>query len=157
MRHNLFLALALLAGGGGEISTGQTGATLEAPGPTHLLTDAAEYGNHVPVVVTFTNMPGTPGDTIALALRGSPDIRNLVTLPTHGLTSGQLTFGGLGNASQYEARAFSQIASGVIARSHPFRVIKRVATDAAAYFLDDPVAVDFSAMPGGSGERIAIA
>lgn len=119
-----------------------------------LTTDQSTYAPSSPVTVTYTNMPGDPGETIAISLAGSPDSQTVVTFPTGGATSGSHQFTGLANGS-YEARGYS---NGVVVARHAFAISgANVSPDSPSYSVGQTVTVTYSGLPGNSTDWVSVA
>jgi len=120
-----------------------------------ITTDKQQYTPGQTVTVSYSQMPGNPGDTIAVSLANSADTSTVQSFPTNGATSGTQQFVGLANGS-YEARAYAN-GTQVIARwTFSIGGTVTVTPDSSSYTGGQTVNVSFSGMPGFAMDWIGI-
>jgi hypothetical protein len=119
-------------------------------------TDKPTYGSGQTVTVSYTNMPGNMLDYIAVSTAGSPPSSTVQRFYTNGQTNGTQQFSGLA-AGNYEARAYLNDTTTILATKAFSVSAASVTTTAATYDTATPVTVDFSGLPGNQLDWIAIA
>ncbi len=66
----------------------------------------SSYNTGETIVVDYSNLPGNSTDWIGLYVKGSSDTSDLTYKYTNGAKNGRMTFSGLTNAGEYEARLY---------------------------------------------------
>lgn len=118
-------------------------------------TDFASYGANEGIVLSYSSMPGNAQDYVAVSAAGSPATSTIQRFSTNGQISGTQAFAAL-PAGNYEARAYVNNTSTIIA-VQPFTVTATtLSTDATTYTTADPVNVSFDGMPGNAQDYIAV-
>jgi len=145
---------------------GESDPITVAPPPTDATVGpvGGPYGMSSPIDVTWTGLPGSPTDWVAIAPQGYVTNSFTAYHYTGGQTSGTLTI--LPNglvptgfpAGQYVMRAYVHDTYTMVAESAPFPIglSADVFTDAASYNLNQSVKVTWANLPG-SNPWVAIA
>lgn len=121
-----------------------------------ITTDFASYGIGQTVTASWTGLPGNMLDYVAVSAAGSPASSTVQRFYTNGATSGSQQFVGL-PAGSYEARAYLNDTTTILA-TYAFTVTgASVATDKANYDAADTVTVTYAGLPGNATDWIAIA
>ncbi len=125
------------------------------PAPA-VTTDKQAYIPGQTITVSYTGMPGNMMDYVAVSTAGSADTSTLQRFFTNGAVNGTQPFTGL-PAGNYEARAYLNNTSTVLAR-HQFSVSNAtLTTDASSYPVGATVQVTYSGLPGNTNDWISIA
>lgn len=137
--------------------------TLIAPMAATVSTDRSIYSQGDPVVVSFSDMPGDPGDVIAFALPGSDDFDSVESISTGGWdhpgpSTGTISVTDLPPGT-YVARALYSFVSHKMGESSPFTVTAStpvVLSDHLSYASAAPITISFANMPVTPGGSIVI-
>jgi len=119
-------------------------------------TDQSTYAPGNTITVTYSGLPGNPGDWIALAAAGSDNTSFLDYRYASG-ASGTATFTAPA-AGSYVVRAFAQGSYTLLGSSAAFTVSgAAISTDQSSYAPGSTITVTYAGLPGNPGDWIAFA
>lgn len=121
-----------------------------------ITTDHPQYGQGEMVNVIYSNMPGNMLDYVAVSIAGSADTATVQRAYINGNMNGTQAFAGLA-AGNYEARAYVNDTSTIIAMSTFSVTGTTVTTDATSYNGATPVTVMYAGMPGNMADYVSVA
>ncbi|MFN0247151.1 MAG: hypothetical protein ACKV2T_09585 [Kofleriaceae bacterium] len=140
--------------------------TVANPGdtPVTLSVDQPDYAITDDILVTFAGFPGNQLDWVAISPVGGPDdtTGEVAWLYTAGVQAGSLNFRwGVAPSGRpggyYEARAYLNDTYTRAGTSVQFLVGSLVTTDASSYSIFAPVTVNWTHLPGGPDDWVALA
>ncbi|MFN0247154.1 MAG: hypothetical protein ACKV2T_09600 [Kofleriaceae bacterium] len=132
-------------------------------GVTAVLTlNQAAYAMTDPITVSWTGLPGSVTDWIAIAPQGFPVDDQADWQYTNGGMSGSVTFAdGLlptgFPAGVYVARAYLNDTFTLVGESAPFPIGAAVVTNSNTYTTNSPIGVSWQNLPGNAQDWIALA
>jgi len=158
----LRLAVAVLVASGCAEAPSESAATLESHGGATVTTNAANYDPTVDIVVNFSGLHGSATDWIALAPAGSPLTTATRWMYSGGVAAGSVTFtsGIPTGGGTYVARAFDNDTYVLMGESAPFTITDvsgaMISLDQTTYDIDQTIVVNFSGVPAGDKNWVAI-
>jgi hypothetical protein len=134
-------------------------ATFTVAETSGVTTNLPSYTTGQPIVVSWTNLPGTPTDWIGIYQDGAPVGSFILWHYTDGNAAGQMTFPNTLQPGTYVARSFASDGFQVSAESLPFTVAASsasISTNLNSYVTGADIVVTFSGLPGGTTDWVAI-
>lgn len=132
-------------------------------GTANITLDQPDYAIDQNIVVSFTGMPGSAKDWIAISPEGANDMTQAMWKYTGGGAAGSVTFNlGLGpsgkkGGTNYVARAYLNDSYVRVDETAAVLIGAMVTTSASTYTTDQAITVSWTHLPGGSGDWIALA